>query len=148
MPFKMKRSLLIIFLIIAASDVFAQNREALVGKWLTASGDAQIQIYQVSGKFSGKIVWLKKPNDSTGKPETDDKNPDSSIAKRPILGLEMLKGFTYSDEGVWEGGSIYDPKTGKTYSCKISMVDNNKIYVRGFVGISLLGRTETWSRVR
>ncbi|MES3018599.1 MAG: DUF2147 domain-containing protein [Bacteroidota bacterium] len=144
----MKRSLLIIFLLIAASAAFAQNREALVGKWLTATGDAQIQIYPVSGKFSGKIVWLKKPNDSTGKPETDDKNPDSNIAKRPILGLEMLKGFTYSNEGIWEGGSIYDPKTGKTYSCKISMVDNNKIYVRGFVGISLLGRTETWSRVR
>ncbi|MEJ7692527.1 DUF2147 domain-containing protein [Daejeonella sp.] len=144
----MKRSLLIILLLIAISNTFAQNKDALAGKWLTTSGDAQIQIFQIGGKFSGKIVWLKKPIDSMGKPETDDKNPDVNLAKRPILGLEMLKGFTYTEEGIWEGGTIYDPKTGKTYSCKISMVDNNQIHVRGFVGISLLGRTETWSRVR
>lgn len=144
----MKRLLLIILLLMGINQVFAQGKDALIGKWLTASGDAQIQIFPVGGKFSGKIVWLKKPTDSTGKPETDDKNPDANLARRPILGLEMLKGFTYSDEGVWEGGTIYDPKTGKTYSCKISMVDNNQIYVRGFVGISLLGRTEMWSRVK
>ncbi len=144
----MKRSLLIILLLIGINDAFAQNKDALVGKWLTTSGDAQIQIFPVGSKFSGKIVWLKKPNDSTGKPETDDKNPDANLAKRPVLGLEMLKGFTYIEAGIWEGGTIYDPKTGKTYSCKISMVDNNEIHVRGFVGISLLGRTETWSRVR
>lgn len=144
----MRRSLLFILLFVAFNQSFAQTKDAVVGKWLTSTGDAQIQIFPVGGKFSGKIVWLKKPNDSTGKPETDDKNPDKSLTKRPILGLEMLRGFSYSEEGVWEGGTIYDPKTGKTYSCKISMVDNNQIYVRGFVGISLLGRTETWSRVR
>ncbi len=91
---------------------------------------------------------MKKPNDNMGKPEIDDKNPDQNLAKRPVIGLEILKGFTYSNDGVWEGGTIYDPKTGKTYSCKISMIDPNQIHVRGFVGISILGRTETWSRVR
>ncbi len=143
-----RRLLLIIFLIIWINGVFAQNKDALTGKWLTTSGDAQVQIFPVNGKFSGRIVWLKKPDDSMGKPKVDDKNPDQNLAKRPIIGMEMLKGFTYSSDGVWEGGTIYDPKTGKTYSCKISMVDNNQIYVRGFVGISLLGRTETWTRVR
>jgi len=143
-----KRSLLIIFLLIGINQVFAQSKEALAGKWLTATGDAQVQIYPAGGKFSGRIVWLKKPDDNTGKPQTDNKNPDPGLAKRPIIGLEMLKGFTYVDDGIWEGGTIYDPKTGKTFSCKISMVDHNKIFVRGFVGISLLGRTETWSRVR
>lgn len=144
----MKRSLLIILLLIGINNLLAQKKDALVGKWLTATGDAQIQIFPIGGKFSGKIVWLKKPNEISGKPETDDKNPDANLAKRPILGLEMLKGFTYSEEGIWEGGTIYDPKTGKTYSCRISMVNNNEMHVRGFVGISLLGRTETWSRVR
>ena len=143
-----KRSLLIIFLIICINGVFAQGKDALVGKWLTTTGEAQIMIYPAGGKFSGRIVWLKKPNDSTGQPETDDNNPDPKLARRPIIGLEMLKGFTYTADGVWEGGTIYDPKTGRTYSCKISMVERDKINVRGFVGISMLGRTETWSRVR
>lgn len=144
----LKRSFFLILLLLGVNQAFSQSKDALVGKWLTTSGDAQIQIFPVGGKFSDKIIWLKKPLDNTGKPETDDKNPDLNLSKRPILGLEMLKGFSYSDAGVWEGGTIYDPKTGKTYSCKISMVDNNEIHVRGFVGISLLGRTETWSRVR
>ncbi len=143
-----KRLFLIIVLSIGVNCVIAQNKEALLGKWLTTSGDAQILIYPNGSKFSGRIVWLKKPNDNTGKPETDDKNPDPNQAKKPVIGLEMLKGFTYTDEGVWEGGTIYDPKTGKTYSCKISMINPNQIHVRGFVGISLLGRTEIWSRVR
>ena len=142
------RTLLIIILLMGAFNLSAQNRDALIGKWLTTSGDAQVLIYPTGGKFTGRIVWLKKPNDNTGKPEIDDKNPDQNLAKRPVIGLEMLKGFTYSDDGVWEGGTIYDPKTGKTYSCKISMIDPNQIHVRGFVGISLLGRTEIWSRVR
>ena len=143
-----QKPLLIIILLIAVNGVFGQTKDALVGKWLTTSGEAQIQIFTSGGKFSGKIVWLKKPNNSTGKPITDDKNPDKTLAKRPILGLDMLNGFTYADDGVWEGGTIYDPKTGKNYSCKITMINQNEIHVRGFVGISLLGRTETWSRIR
>lgn len=143
-----KNSLLIVLFLIGIGNTFAQNKDALIGKWLTTSGDAQVQIYPAGGKFTGRIVWLKRPDDNTGKPQTDNKNPDPVLAKRPIIGLEMLKGFTYSNDGIWEGGTIYDPKTGKTFSCKISMVDNNQLYVRGFVGISLLGRTETWSRVR
>lgn len=142
------RSLLIILFLFGLNGAFAQNKDVLIGKWLTATGDAQILIYPTGSKFSGRIVWLKKPNDSTGKPETDDKNPDQNLAKRSILGLEMLKGFSYSENGVWEGGTIYDPKTGRTYSCRISIADRDKINVRGFVGISMLGRTETWSRVR
>lgn len=142
------RTILIIFLLISANNLSAQNKDALIGKWLTSSGDAQILIYPTGSKFLGRIVWLKKPNDNIGKPEIDDKNPDQNLAKRPVIGLEILKGFTYSNDGVWEGGTIYDPKTGKTYSCKISMIDPNQIHVRGFVGISILGRTETWSRVR
>ncbi|MGB4398589.1 MAG: DUF2147 domain-containing protein [Daejeonella sp.] len=143
-----KRTLLVFLLLISATWTFAQNKEALAGKWLTASGDAQVLIYPAKGKFSGRIVWIKNPNDNSGKPETDDKNPDKTLAKRPLMGLEMLNGFSYTDDGVWEGGTIYDPKTGKSYSCKISMVNPNQLHVRGFVGISLLGRTETWSRVR
>jgi uncharacterized protein (DUF2147 family) len=143
-----KRSAVLILLLVSMLSGFSQSKDVLVGRWLTAKGDAHIQIYQLAGKYSGKIAWIKDPNDDKGKPELDKKNPDQSLRTRPILGIEILQNFAYVGEGVWEGGNIYDPQTGKTYDCKISMMNKDKINVRGFVGISLLGRTETWSRVR
>jgi uncharacterized protein (DUF2147 family) len=59
----------------------------------------------------------------------------------------ILRGFVSTENNLWENGKIYDPKNGKDYSCKITMIDNNKLDVRGFIGISLLGRTETWTRI-
>lgn len=144
----LKRSFLLILLSISVLCGYAQSKDILVGKWLTAKGDAHIQIYQSGGKYSGKIAWIKDPLDDKGKPELDKKNPDPALRNRPILGVEILQNFTYVGEGVWEDGNIYDPQTGKTYDCKISMMNKDKINVRGFVGISLLGRTETWSRVK
>jgi uncharacterized protein (DUF2147 family) len=57
-----------------------------------------------------------------------------------------LWGFNYSKENNWEDGKIYDPKNGKTYSCKIKMTNPNNLEVRGFIGVSLIGRTDTWTR--
>ncbi len=143
-----KIALILLILTSLMTSSFAQNKDMLMGKWLTAGGDAHVQVYQKDGKFSGRIIWLKEPNDVNGKLKLDDNNPDLSLSRRALIGIELLTGFTYADEGVWEGGTIYDPKTGKTYSCKISLMNKDKINVRGYVGISLLGRTEIWSRVR
>ena len=143
-----KKILVLLVLLIGTLSVFSQNRDALVGKWLNAGGDAHILVYKNSDKYFGKLVWLKNANDDDGKPRLDTRNPDLLLNKRLLLGSEILNGFTYEELGAWEGGTIYDPKTGKTYSCKISLMNRDKINVRGFVGISMLGRTETWSRVR
>lgn len=79
--------------------------------------------------------------------KTDLKNPDESLRKRPILGMEILRDFVYND-GKWTDGKIYDPKSGKTYSCNMNIEENGDLHMRGYVGISLLGRTETWKRVK
>ena len=126
---------------------FSQNKDAILGKWLSASGEAQIMIYKSGDKYSGKLVWIKNPENEKGQLKRDTKNPNAQHRTRPLLGLQILQNFVYLGDGVWEDGSIYDPKTGKTYSCKISMVDNNKLNIRGYVGVSLLGRTEAWQRV-
>lgn len=143
----MNQRFIFIFLLFFSSTAFSQNKDQILGKWLNASGEAHIQIYANSGKYFGKISWLKMPNDADGKPKLDKNNPNASQARNPILGLVLLKDFTFSD-GIWEGGTIYDPKTGKTYSCKISAQGSDKINVRGFVGFSMLGRTESWTRVK
>ncbi|MDO7744042.1 MAG: DUF2147 domain-containing protein, partial [Pedobacter sp.] len=62
-------------------------------------------------------------------------------------GMEMLKDFFY-DDGKWTDGKIYDPKSGKTYSCNMNIKDNGQLNMRGYIGISLIGRSETWKRVK
>ncbi len=126
----------------------AQNADAILGKWINPSGEGQIQIYKRGNLFFGKLAWIKEPNDeATGKPKLDVKNPDKSLQSRPILGLELLKNFKFDGDDVYEDGTIYDPKSGKTYSCKMTLT-GNKLKIRGFVGISLLGRSEVWTRVK
>ena len=95
-----------------------------------------------------KIIWLKTPNDEKGKPKVDKENPDENLRNRPILGLEILTDFVYDEDYTWEDGDIYDPKSGNSYSCKMYLSKDYKtLEVRGYIGISLFGRTETWKRV-
>lgn len=134
-------------LIFISAGVFAQSANAVVGKWLNKDKDAHIQIYKKGDKYFGKLVWLKSPNDETGKPKKDANNPKANLKTRPIAGLELLQGFEYDGGGVWNDGTIYDPKSGKTYSCKLSLNGNDKLNVRGYIGVSLIGRTDVWTRV-
>ena len=144
----LRKIFILIIPVLLSAPALAQNKDAILGKWLNASGEAQIQIYKKGDQYAGKIVWLKSPNDEAGKPKLDSKNPDQSLQKRTLLGAEILQNFAYASANTWEKGRIYDPKTGKTYDCKLSMTSSDKLDVRGYVGFSLLGRTETWSRVK
>lgn len=126
---------------------FAQNKDAILGKWVNSTGEAHVDITKKGDKYFGKIVWLKEPKDEKGVVKSDVKNPDAALHSRPILGLEILTNFIY-DDGKWTDGKIYDPKSGKTYSCNMTMKGNDVLNMRGYVGISLLGRSETWKRVK
>jgi uncharacterized protein (DUF2147 family) len=129
---------------------FAQHPEAdrILGTWLTSEGKAHIVISRYGDKFGGKIVWLKEPNDEKGNPKTDHRNPDPTKRNVPTLGLNNLLGFTYDGDGKYEDGTIYDPANGKTYSCVMTLDSPDVLKVRGYIGFSLLGRTETWTRVK
>lgn len=125
------------------------NPDACLGTWLTGSKKGHVQIYKQGDKYFGKIVWLKEPNDpATGKPRTDAKNPDVLQKNRHLLGLVNLRDFKYEGNNTWEDGKIYDPETGKEYSCKIKLTNANQLDVRGFIGVSLIGRTDSWVRVK
>lgn len=131
---------------------FAQDKTAeadkILGVWVTGTGSAHIKITKYGdNKYGGKIIWLKEPNREDGSVKLDDKNPDESKRKNTIMGLNNLLGFTYSGKKEYEGGTIYDPKNGKTYKCVMTLVNDNQLNVRGYVGVTLLGRTEEWERV-
>lgn len=135
-----------VLLMAVSVGAWAQSGDAIIGKWLNPSGEGQIQIYKKGDKYYGKLAWIKFPNDESGKPKTDKLNPDPALKSRPELGLELLKDFTY-DGKTYEDGTIYDPKSGKTYSCKMTLNDNT-LKIRGFIGVSLFGRTEVWTKVK
>jgi len=130
--------------------VLAQENKAadrIKGVWYNGEKTSKIEIFKTTkGDYAGRIIWLKEPNDEAGNPKTDKKNPEKSLRSRPTLGLIILKGLEYKGNSKWEDGEIYDPKNGKTYSCKAEMTDVNTLQFRGFIKVSLLGRTDTWIR--
>ncbi len=94
---------------------------------------------------------MKEPIDAaTGKPKLDVLNPDVSLQSRPKMGLVLLSNFVF-DEDEWTDGEIYDPKSGKTYSCYMEFEeenDLNTLKIRGYIGVSLVGKTTYWTRVK
>ncbi|GGH78868.1 uncharacterized protein (DUF2147 family) [Filimonas zeae] len=115
--------------------------------WYNAEKTSKIQIYKATdGKFYGKITWLAQPNDENGKPRTDVKNPKDNLRNTPLLNYPILKAFVQNtkDANVYEEGTVYDPKSGKTYCGKLT-VEGKTLRLKGFVcGFSLLSRSSTW----
>jgi len=123
-------------------NVFAQKGE-ITGNWRTiddSTGDTEsvVEIFKKSdGKYYGRVIkMLVKPdNDNCVKCRDDRKD-------QPLIGLEIIRGLL-KDGDEFTGGSITDPKNGKSYKCTITR-DNEKLNVRGYIGFSLIGRTQVW----
>jgi uncharacterized protein (DUF2147 family) len=138
------------FLILAVFSLriscYAQVDALEKNLWYNDGKTARIQIFKSSeGKFYGRIVWLKVPN-RDGKPKTDIHNPNEERRNDPMLGMTILRGFKKDGETSYEDGTIYDPNNGKIYSCKMNL-KGNELRVRGYIGISLIGRTAVWTKV-
>lgn len=138
----MKKILLVLFAFFTVNFAFAQD--ITKGLWFNDDKTGKIQFYEQGGKLYGKIVWLKEPTED-GKPKTDKFNPVASKRSNPLNGLVFLTGFE-KDGKNWKGGKIYDPESGKTYSSTIKWDGDRKLNVRGFIGVSLIGRTTYFTR--
>ena len=124
---------------------FAPGHDAVLGEWYNGAKDATLMLFEKDGKVFGKIYWLKEPNEN-GKPKVDKNNPDPKKRNTPAIGLVILKDFEKIKDGYWENGTIYDPNNGKTYKSNLTLKDRNNLDVRGYIGFSLLGRTESWTK--
>ncbi|NIG55450.1 DUF2147 domain-containing protein [Chitinophaga sp. Cy-1792] len=142
----MKTLALLIGFCLATAGAFAQDAaHAITGVWFNQEKDGKIEIYENGGKYFGKLIWVKDTYEPDGKtPKKDSKNQDASLRNRPLVGVVLLTNFTYSD-GKYRDGKIYDPKSGKTYSC-IMTPKGNSLDIRGYIGVSMFGRTTTWTR--
>lgn len=145
----MKHILIPVLLVLMSLPLLlaAQDADRILGTWYNGERSSKIEIQKTrSGNYQGKIVWLAAPLDEEGNAKTDVKNPNRELRTRPLMNLVILTGLSYDRGNKYEGGRIYDPKSGNTYSCKAELKDNNTLSLRGFIGISLVGRTDVWRR--
>ena len=144
----MKRSIAALTLALGACAAWAQASP--VGVWKTIDDDGKtekslVRISEAGGQLSGRIETLF---DASKKDSVCDKCSDERKDKR-LLGLTILRNVTkQADEDSWAGGEILDPNNGKVYKVRLKPVDGGaKLEVRGYIGMPLLGRTQTWLRV-
>lgn len=135
----------VFFILFFFAACVARAQDITKGTWFNEEKSAKVQFYKQGEKLFGKIVWLEEPN-KNGKPRTDEFNPDPKKKDLPLMGLVFLKNFKADGGKKWEDGEIYDPKNGKTYSSEMTLVSATQLNVRGYIGISLIGRTTKFTK--
>jgi uncharacterized protein (DUF2147 family) len=134
----------ILMALLGAAPTKAQAGGEVTGIWLTQAGDAKVRVSKCGGGICGVVVWLRDPFDpATGKPQIDDKNPNPSLAKRPIIGLALFSGMPPSSPNKWSG-EIYNADDGNSYASNITVIGPDSMRVEGCLGALCGG--ETWSR--
>jgi len=132
-----------------ASSSDRVDRSWAVGTWWAEYGAARVEISECGDTLCGKVIWLRSPFDEHGCEMRDRENPDAALRERPVLGMEILTGLVpdRSAPGRWAGGTVYDPGSGSTYRCSLTVEDTDVLHMRGYIGIPLIGRTVRWFRV-
>lgn len=146
---KLIRNLLLsVCAIVVSCSAFANS---LAGYWQNIDDHTHlsagiVHIWQKNGKYYGRIVKIYKQGGN--KPTDKCVKCKSVLHNKPILGMVVLRNMTYRGKSEYKGGTILDPKVGKTYKCSMKLIKDGKVLkVRGYIGIPLLGRTQYWYRV-
>ncbi|MDD2271588.1 MAG: DUF2147 domain-containing protein [Desulfuromonadaceae bacterium] len=148
----MKILIVATIVLLMATTTFSAGPGDILGSWKTDGGDSWLALFECGDKICATIVWLKEPNyisskdGPVGETKVDRENPDPALRNRPILGLQVMNGFTAKGNNQWENGTCYNPESGKRYRCKMHLVSPHRLELRGYVGISLFGRTTVLTR--
>lgn len=139
-----KRTVFLLLLLFCFTSSFAQSGESskITGTYFTENNKAKVAITQSGNKYIGTLIWTNIPN------ALDKNNPDKNQHQNKLVGKVILKDVEYSGDNEWKKGKIYDPESGKTYNCTITLDNKGNLKVRGFVGFSLLGRTTVWTKTK
>jgi uncharacterized protein (DUF2147 family) len=131
---------------VAASSALAQS-DQVIGLWLDDEGKAGIQIERCERSLCGRVVWLKEPNDTAGKPWKDILNPEASKRDTPVCGLQIMGDLKRETNGGWVGGWVYDPEEGKRYDLELSVKDKDTLQVLAFEGERVRSQLMDWKRL-
>ena len=126
---------------------FSVEAQTVIGKWKTIddnTGEAKsiVQIYEENGKIYGKVIEIF---DATKRNRVCE-NCSGALKNKPVLGMRIINDLEKNGNS-YENGKIIDPESGKEYKCSISLENDKTLKVRGYIGISLMGRTQYWKRV-
>ena len=136
----------------AAGETERPGRGDVRGLWVDHSDPEKrkvgVWIEDCEGLLCGHIYWLRKPLSLGGKPKRDQHNPDARLRDRPLCGLRILTGFRRSKEGVWSAGEVYNPNDGRTFSSTMTLESDGGLKIRGYAGLTLIGKTMEWVRPR
>ena len=136
------KNIIILLLTFSSITSFSQSKQdEIIGTWLSEDKEGKTEVYKKNGKYFGKLTWLKTPNDKNGKPFTDSENPNPKLRSTPLLNITIISSLEYNGKE-WTNGKIYDPESGKNYSCTV-WIENGKLKVRGYWG--WFYETQTWT---
>lgn len=126
------------------------GQDEILGTWLNEEKDGKIFVYKQADEYFGRVTWIEHDtNDDGTSPRLDSENPDSKLAEKPIVGLIILENLEWDDDdNEWDDGEIYDPRSGNTYSCYAKLEDDDTLFLKGYIGFSLIGRSTLWTRVK
>ena len=117
----------------------------ILGRWWSPDKDGQIEFYKSGGKYFGRLIW--SIDDKVGNPKLDANNPVVSMRSRRVVGMEVFKNLEYKD-GKYDLGTVYDARSGYSYSCSLWLEGKDVLKVRGYLGFSMLGKTTSMTRVK
>lgn len=125
----------------------ARAADAITGVWLTEDSDSKVEITTsgsgATATLVGKLVWLRQPTHD-GKPVLDANNSDAALRARPIMGISILSGFKPAPGGGWDRGSVYAPRSGKSYPAELALGLDGKLQIK--VKAGLVSKTVDWTR--
>jgi len=115
------------------------------GIWAKEDGSAKMEVKKCGRGICSKIVWLRSPEDSRGRPLRDARNENTSMRDRPIIGLPLFANMVAIDSSSWQG-SVYNPEEGKIYNdVKVTLASRNQIVLKGCKAWLLCGE-KMWTR--
>ena len=122
---------------------------SLRGLWLVQERDATVRIEEYRGALCGRIVWVRDSLDERGRLRRDRKNPDPALRDRVMRDLVIVTDLaaTSADSTRWKG-RVYDPRSGHTYAARLTLETPDRLKLRGYVAVPVLGRTSRWTRAR
>lgn len=132
-----------------------RNSEDVLGEWEIAEGGSIVTMRrcgEAGAQYCGQLSWMDQntyaeDDPDAGKLKTDRANSDPALAAKPLLGIDLVHGFRWDPEqNRWVDGKIYNPFDGKTYNCWLEMESDQKLKIRGYVGLPILGMTVFWNR--
>jgi uncharacterized protein (DUF2147 family) len=137
----------LVLITMALASAAGASERRVEGLWLTQGKSGVVEIYRCSESvLCGRLVWFRVEPSDPDPPQVDIHNPTPGLRTRPLCGLTIMWGLQPDGPDRWTDGSLYDPESGNTYNGYIRLNPDGTLTLRGYIAISLFGRSETWTR--